>query len=201
MDHAAQDLMEEYPEIVLAFGESDEFRSVPYSPSFWYLFLNTTTQTRSFLLRKSTSLYNRRQSKIVSTLTSLFTSSYVFHWSLYFPDTPLIYPPSFDGRIVLYPGTKEVKDYFAWRQADSTFYSCSLRRTGLETDSSIEAHINNLYNTTFWALVQQGGQTMTEAHSTLRVPTFLFLSDWQFSFLARGRLRKTNTRSCSRDSE
>ena len=34
MDHAARDLMEEYPDIVLAFGESDEFRSVPYSPSF-----------------------------------------------------------------------------------------------------------------------------------------------------------------------
>lgn len=127
MDHAAQDLMEEYPDVVLGFGESDEF---------------------SFLLRKSTSLYNRRHSKIVSTLTSLFTSSYVFHWSRYFPDTPLGYPPSFDGRIVLYPGTKEVKDYFAWRQADT--------------------HINNLYNTTFWALVQQGGQTTTEAHSTLR---------------------------------
>lgn len=28
MDHAARDIMEEYPDIVLAFGESDEFRSV-----------------------------------------------------------------------------------------------------------------------------------------------------------------------------
>ena len=35
MDHAAQDLMEEYPDIVLAFGESDEFRFVPYFPSFY----------------------------------------------------------------------------------------------------------------------------------------------------------------------
>jgi len=26
MDHAARDVMEEYPDIVLAFGESDEFR-------------------------------------------------------------------------------------------------------------------------------------------------------------------------------
>jgi len=26
MDHAAKDVMEEYPDIVLAFGESDEFR-------------------------------------------------------------------------------------------------------------------------------------------------------------------------------
>jgi len=31
-----------------------------------------------------------------------------------------------------------------------------------------KAHINNLYNTVFWALVQQGGQTTTEAHATLR---------------------------------
>jgi len=127
MGHAAEDLMEEYPDIIIAFGESDEF---------------------SFLLRKSTTLYNRRQSKIVSTLTSLFTSCYVFHWSTYFPTTPLLYPPSFDGRIVLYPTEKHVRDYFAWRQADT--------------------HINNLYNTTFWSLVQQGGQTTTEAHATLR---------------------------------
>ncbi|TFK34606.1 Thg1 C terminal domain-containing protein [Crucibulum laeve] len=127
MDRAAQDLMEEYGDIVLGFGESDEF---------------------SFLLRKSTTLYNRRNVKIVSTLTSLFTASYVFHWPTYFPDTSLQYPPSFDGRIVLYPGDKFIRDYFAWRQADT--------------------HINNLYNTVFWALVQQGGQTTTEAHATLR---------------------------------
>ncbi|KAJ3751056.1 Thg1 C terminal domain-containing protein [Lentinula detonsa] len=127
MDHAAKSLMEEYKDIGLAFGESDEY---------------------SFLLRKSTALYNRRQAKIVSTLTSLFTSCYVFHWPKYFPDVPLQYPPSFDGRIVLYPSQREVRDYFAWRQADT--------------------HINNLYNTAFWALVQQGGKTTTEAHAILR---------------------------------
>ncbi|PFH51098.1 hypothetical protein AMATHDRAFT_143378 [Amanita thiersii Skay4041] len=127
MDRAARELMAEYPDIVLAFGESDEY---------------------SFLLRKQTTLYNRRQTKIVSTLTSYFTSCYVFHWSTYFPDTPLTYPPSFDGRIVLYPSEREVRDYFAWRQADT--------------------HINNLYNTAFWALVQQGGETTTQAHATLR---------------------------------
>ncbi|KAK0494071.1 Thg1 C terminal domain-containing protein [Armillaria luteobubalina] len=127
MDHAAQNLMEEYPDIVLGFGESDEY---------------------SFLLRKSTSLYNRRQSKIVSTLTSYFTSCYVLYWPTFLPDTPLRYPPSFDGRIVLYPGEKEIRDYFAWRQADT--------------------HINNLYNTTFWTLVQQGGETTTQAHATLK---------------------------------
>ncbi|KAA1467192.1 tRNAHis guanylyltransferase [Dentipellis sp. KUC8613] len=127
MDHAARELMDEYTDIVLAFGESDEF---------------------SFLLRKSTALYNRRHAKIVTTLTSYFTSSYVLHWPEYFPNTPLRYPPSFDGRIVLYPSEKEVRDYFAWRQADT--------------------HINNLYNTAFWALVQQGEQSTKDAHETLR---------------------------------
>ncbi|KAF6764247.1 Thg1 C terminal domain-containing protein [Ephemerocybe angulata] len=127
MDHAARSVMEEYPDIVLAFGESDEY---------------------SFLLKRSTSLYNRRESKIVTTLTSLFTSCYVLYWPKYFPDKPLQYPPSFDGRIVPYPAERHIRDYFAWRQADT--------------------HINNLYNTTFWALVQQGGQTTTEAHATLR---------------------------------
>jgi tRNA(His) guanylyltransferase len=109
--------MEEYDDIVLAFGESDEFRCVLVG-------LKCTLRSTlcSFLFRKSTSLYNRRQSKIVSTLTSLFTSCYVFYWKEYFPDTHLRYPPSFDGRIVLYPTEREVRDYFAWRQADSGFF-------------------------------------------------------------------------------
>ncbi|KAJ3520886.1 hypothetical protein NM688_g9096 [Phlebia brevispora] len=127
MDHAARDIMNEFKEVVLAFGESDEY---------------------SFLFRKSAAVYNRRHAKILSTITSLFTSSYVFNWARYFPETRLLYPPSFDGRVILYPSSQEVRDYFSWRQADT--------------------HINNLYNTTFWALVQQGGETTTQAHATLR---------------------------------
>lgn len=34
---------------------------------------------------------------------------------------------------------------------------------------TLSAHINNLYNTIFWALVQQGGKTTTDAHAALRV--------------------------------
>lgn len=86
------------PEISLAFGESDEY---------------------SFLLRRSCSLYKRRQSKLVTHVVSLFTSAYLFFWASYFPEKKLQYPPSFDGRLVVYPGEKEVRDYFAWRQADS----------------------------------------------------------------------------------
>jgi tRNA(His) 5'-end guanylyltransferase len=50
-------------------------------------------------------------------------------WYTFFPDTPLCYPPSFDARIILYPGVNEVRDYFSWRQADSVFdLSCHCDR-------------------------------------------------------------------------
>ncbi|OCF45660.1 tRNA(His) guanylyltransferase [Kwoniella heveanensis CBS 569] len=126
MDLAAKTVMDEYKDVVLAFGESDEY---------------------SFLLRRTTKLYNRRRSKISSSVVSLFTSAYVFNWSQFFPSTPLVYPPSFDSRVVLYPGEKEIRDYFGWRQADT--------------------HINNLYNTSFWALVKSG-QTTAEANKALQ---------------------------------
>lgn len=127
MNESARFVMKDLrPEITLAFGESDEY---------------------SFLLRPSCTLYKRRSSKLVTHIVSLFTSAYVFNWSKYMNCT-LQYPPSFDGRLVVYPTQKEVKDYFAWRQVDT--------------------HINNLYNTTFWALVLQGKQTEREAHETLK---------------------------------
>lgn len=127
MNEAARHVMKDLrPEVILAFGESDEY---------------------SFLLRKSCFLYKRRQSKIVTHIVSLFTSAYVFYWNHFFPQKQLLYPPSFDGRLVVYPSDKEVQDYFAWRQVDT--------------------HINNLYNTTFWALVH-GGQSEREAHETLK---------------------------------
>ncbi|KAG0075261.1 hypothetical protein BGZ93_001712 [Podila epicladia] len=116
MNHAARSVMNELDDIVLGFGESDEY---------------------SFLFRKSTDLYQRREAKIVSTVVSLFTSAYVYYWRDYFPESSRPkYPPVFDGRAVLYPSEVEVRDYFAWRQADT--------------------HINNLFNTSFWALVEQG---------------------------------------------
>ncbi|KAF9920793.1 hypothetical protein FBU30_009276 [Linnemannia zychae] len=127
MNHAARSVMHELDDILLAFGESDEY---------------------SFLFRRSTDLYQRRQAKIVSTVVSLFTSAYVYYWNDYFTDLKRpLYPPVFDGRAVLYPSEIEVKDYFAWRQADT--------------------HINNLYNTSFWALVEEGGLTPKAAEARL----------------------------------
>ncbi|PVG01904.1 tRNAHis guanylyltransferase [Serendipita vermifera] len=130
MDAAAIHVMKAYPQVALAFGESDEF---------------------SFLLRRSCDLYSRRSSKISSLFASLFSAAYTRAWTTFFPDTPLQYPPSFDGRVVAYPSSTEVRDYFAWRQADT--------------------HVNNLYNTTFWALVLKRELTTQAAHEALKGTT------------------------------
>lgn len=121
MSHAATKVMEEFCDIVLSYGQSDEY---------------------SFVFHKSTELYNRRSAKIMSNVCSLFTASYCFNWSKWFQTEDLKYPPSFDGRIVLYPSDQNLKDYLSWRQAD--------------------VHINNLYNTAFWNLVLKGDMTNTE---------------------------------------
>lgn len=129
MSHAAQAVMDEFTDIVLAYGQSDEY---------------------SFVLHKSAQLYNRRESKITSNINSLFTASYVMNWTKWFDaeTSPLKYAPSFDARAVLYPSDATLKDYLSWRQAD--------------------VHINNLYNTAFWNLVQAGGLTNAAAEERLR---------------------------------
>ncbi|OZJ02424.1 hypothetical protein BZG36_04829 [Bifiguratus adelaidae] len=126
MNKAAESVMFKTPDIVLAYGQSDEY---------------------SFVLRKNSRLFERRSSKISSTIVSLFTSNYVWHWSQFLPDEPLQYPPSFDARCVCYPSDQILRDYLAWRQVD--------------------CHINNMYNTVFWAIVH-GGRSETEAENELR---------------------------------
>lgn len=126
MSYAAIQVMNEFNEIVIAFGQSDEY---------------------SFVLHKTAEVYSRRASKILTCINSLFTSSYVFNWSNFFDDKQLLYPPSFDARIVLYPSDENLRDYLGWRQADT--------------------HINNLYNTVFWKLVLDGGRTNNQAQEEL----------------------------------
>ncbi|XP_050453479.1 probable tRNA(His) guanylyltransferase isoform X2 [Cataglyphis hispanica] len=97
MNRAAIAVMEDFKEIILGFGQSDEY---------------------SFVFRKDTELYKRRASKLLSNVNSLFASSYVYYWPRIFRGKELYYPPSFDARIVLYPTDKNLRDYLAWRQAD-----------------------------------------------------------------------------------
>ena len=127
MTKCAKEVMKNFTEIVITYGDSDEF---------------------SFVFKRSAKVFNRREDKILSCVLSLFSTSYVFYWSRYFPDISLKRIPSFDARIVLYPQLEDLLAYLSWRQCD--------------------CHINNLYNTTFWALVQKGGKTTTEAHAQLK---------------------------------
>lgn len=113
--------------LAFAFGESDEF---------------------SFVLKRQSALFARRESKILSTIVSLFSAAYAAFWPKFMDGMELKVVPSFDGRVVLYPTTKHLRDYLAWRQADT--------------------HVNNLFNTAFWALVKKGSKTVQEAEALLK---------------------------------
>ncbi|KNC46032.1 histidine tRNA 5'-guanylyltransferase [Thecamonas trahens ATCC 50062] len=91
----------------------------------------------SFVLPPSSNVYKRRASKLVSTVVSLFTGAFIAAWPAAFgPDVPLMEMPVFDGRTVVLPTRAVLRDYLSWRQVD--------------------CHINNLFNTGFWALVGDG---------------------------------------------
>ncbi|XP_065828487.1 probable tRNA(His) guanylyltransferase [Oscarella lobularis] len=125
MNKCAERVMHDYPDIILAYGQSDEY---------------------SFVLKRTTTLFSRRASKLMTTVASCFAANYVYHWREFFREISLLYPPSFDGRVVVYPSVEILRDYLSWRQAD--------------------CHINNLYNTCFWCLVKSG-KTNDEAEKLL----------------------------------
>ncbi|KFX88265.1 hypothetical protein O988_09078 [Pseudogymnoascus sp. VKM F-3808] len=127
MNAAAERVLVELPDVVVAYGISDEY---------------------SFVLHRSCTLFERRSSKLVTTIVSMFTAYYVHLWPSFFPSSPLTFPlPGFDGRAVQYPSVQNLRDYMSWRQVD--------------------CHINNLYNTTFWTLIQQGGMDAKAAEAEL----------------------------------
>nr|XP_019563226.2 probable tRNA(His) guanylyltransferase [Aedes albopictus] len=98
MSLAAVNVMLEFNEIVVGYGQSDEY---------------------SFVFKRDSTVYERRRDKLVSYVASLFTAAYIFNWQYIFKDTlPLKYPPAFDARAVLYPTDENLRDYLSWRQAD-----------------------------------------------------------------------------------
>ena len=59
------------------------------------------------------------KSKILTTVVSTFTAYYINLWPKHFRDVELLTPlPSFDGRVVLYPSKRNIRDYMSWRQVD-----------------------------------------------------------------------------------
>lgn len=127
MNEAAKSVMSSIPDVVLAYGDSDEY---------------------SFVLKKNCLLFERREAKLVSTFASTFTAFYIQHWGNIMDDSlDVSHLPTFDARAITYPSLLILRDYLSWRQAD--------------------CHINNLYNTAFWALVLKGKKSPQDAEQTL----------------------------------
>ncbi|KJX99122.1 tRNA(His) guanylyltransferase like protein [Zymoseptoria brevis] len=129
MNAAATQVVKSFVDIVLAYGQSDEY---------------------SFVFHESCTLFERRAAKLATSVATMFTAEYCMSWGEFFPpEAKLERPwPTFDGRCVAYPKRKILRDYLSWRQAD--------------------CHINNLYNTAFWTLVEKGGLNGTQAELELK---------------------------------
>lgn len=127
MNKSAEEVMRVFNDIWLGYGQSDEY---------------------SFVFQKETTLFNRRYEKIVSCVVSCFTSAFVMNFKNFFPNSELRELPMFDGRCVMYPDLKTLRDYLSWRQVD--------------------CHINNLYNTCFWSLVNSKKLSTKEAQTLLK---------------------------------
>lgn len=95
MNSCSVSVLQEYADIVLAYGFSDEF---------------------SFVFKKTSKFYERRASKVLSIITSFFASMYVRKWSEFFPKMDLNYPPSFHGRVISCASIEVLQAYLQWRQ-------------------------------------------------------------------------------------
>ncbi len=74
--------------------------------------------------------------------------------------------PSFDGRVVLYPSNQTLRDYLSWRQVDCMLTPSTV---GGPRNNNRSGHVNNLYNTTFWALVNKEKIDNRDAEVRLKV--------------------------------
>ena len=97
MNRAAAKVMEEFKDICVAFGQSDEY---------------------SFIFKKDTRVYDRCRHSISTIVNSLFSTAYVYYWTDYFGYVRLLQPPGFDSRVIVYPSDTNLRDYLCWRQAD-----------------------------------------------------------------------------------
>jgi hypothetical protein len=83
MDHAAKDVMEEHPDIVLAFGESDEYRYVGgHNPSFVSSLPLTRGLTKNLGQFPPPEIDDALQPK---TIENSLRSYFLFHLVLCFP--------------------------------------------------------------------------------------------------------------------
>ncbi|KAJ4891405.1 Thg1 C-terminal domain protein [Raphanus sativus] len=97
MNSCSAALLEEFPDIIFAYGYSDEY---------------------SFVFKKTSRFYQRRASKILSLVASFFAAVYVTKWKEFFPQRKLEYAPSFTSQVVSCASPEVLQAYLAWRQQD-----------------------------------------------------------------------------------
>lgn len=150
MNAAAVEVVQDIPELCIAYGISDEYRFAAVSPASSGNKPADRVQLRlssKLPVIRAPGLVGHRTPvhggvrlakdarKLVTTIASTFTAYYIYYWDTYFPSTPLQPPhlPSFDGRAVLYPATRNLRDYMSWRQVDciSPPSVCSAPDSGL----------------------------------------------------------------------
>ncbi|CAN8247649.1 unnamed protein product [Cochlearia groenlandica] len=97
MNSCSASVLEEFPDIIFAYGHSDEY---------------------CFVFKKTSRFYQRRASKILSLVASFFAAVYVTKWREFFPRIKLKHAPSFTSRLVSCASAEVLQAYLAWRQQD-----------------------------------------------------------------------------------
>lgn len=95
MNSCAVSVMEQFPDIVFAYGFSDEY---------------------SFVFKKTSTFYRRRASKVCSLVVSFFSAEYVLKWKESFPCKELRHAPSFRGQVICCASIEVLQAYLSWRQ-------------------------------------------------------------------------------------
>lgn len=90
MSYAAVRTMEQCADIVVAHGYADKYQ---------------------FVLSKNTGFESCRASKIVSKISTMFASSYIFSWAQFFPHQLIHSEPMFDASILLFRIYEDLRDY------------------------------------------------------------------------------------------
>lgn len=142
MNACAVEVLKAFTDIVLAYGQSDEY---------------------SFVLHENTTLFDRRSAKLATSLATAFTAEFCMQWPEYFPDSALTRPyPTFDGRCVAYPKKGVLRDYLSWRQADchvnnlynTTFWNLVLKggRSQTVAEEELKGTLSKDKNEILWSL-------------------------------------------------
>lgn len=118
MNAAAIEVVKQFTDIVIAYGQSDEY---------------------SFVLHEDCQLFERRAAKLATSISTAFSVEYCMQWGKFFEGQELERPfPTFDGRCVLYPKKSILRDYLSWRQAD-----CECSRKACKGDALLIAEFRS----------------------------------------------------------